>query len=112
MDIIPGLLILIIGFCLYFAPSFIAFKRRHEYKLVILGINVIGFVGVLPWIIAFVWAAWPNNKSIIDPVVGNVTGKGRRNTGDTIGAAGYGLTRGYDEEKFYSADKTQHRADS
>ena len=85
--------------CVYFAPTIIAFKRRHEYKLVILGINVIGFVGVIPWIIAFIWAAWPKDKSIIDPVVGNVTGKGLRNAGDTVGAASYGLARGYAEEQ-------------
>jgi hypothetical protein len=99
MEILPGLILGLLAICLYFAPAIIAYKRRHEYKLVILGINVIGFVGVLPWVIAFIWAAWPKDKSIIDPVVGNVTGKGRRNTGDTIGAASYGLARGYAEEQ-------------
>lgn len=77
----------------------------------ILGINVIGFVGVLPWVIAFIWAAWPKNKSIIDPVVGNVTGKGRRNTGDTIGAASYGLARGYAEEQEASISESNSRLD-
>jgi len=111
MDILPGLILGLLAVCLYFAPTIIAYKRRHEYKLVILGINVIGFVGVLPWVIAFIWAAWPKDKSIIDPVVGNVTGKGRRNTGDTIGAASYGLARGYAEEQEASISESNSRLD-
>jgi len=66
---------------------------------VILGLNVIGFAGVVPWVIAFMWAVWPNEKSLIDPIAGNVTGKGRRNTGDTLGSVKYGVERGYIEEK-------------
>lgn len=105
-DIVTGILIFIaaiIGLTIvlgiYFIPAIIAYKRQHAYKLVILGINAIGFVGILPWIVAFVWAAWPSDKSLIDPLAGNVTGKGQRNTGDTIGAAQYGVERGYEEEK-------------
>ena len=58
----------------YFIPTFIALKRRHAYKWVILGINTLG-CGRIPWLIAFIWAVWPANKSLIDPA-GNVTGKG------------------------------------
>ena len=90
-------LVLTLGF-LYFIPTTIAIHRRHSYKWVILGINVIGF-WVIPWIIAFVWASWPKEKSLIDPLAGNVTGKGRRNAGDTIGSATYGTERGYKEEQ-------------
>ena len=39
------------------------------------------------------------NKSLIDPIAGNVTGKGTRNSGDTIGSIEYGRERGYLEEK-------------
>ncbi len=85
--------------CIYFMPTIIAYRRRHAYKHVILGINIIGFVGVFPWVGAFIWAAWPEDKSLIDPLAGNVTGKGRRNSGDTIGSAQYGVERGYKEEK-------------
>ena len=84
---------------LYFAPAIIAYKRKHSYKLVILGLNAIGFVGIVPWIAAFMWAAWPSDKSLIDPLAGNVTGKGRRNSGDTLGGVSYGIKRGFDEEK-------------
>ena len=41
----------------------------------------------------------PTNKSLIDPIAGNVTGKGCRNSGDAIGSLEYGRERGYSEEK-------------
>ena len=101
-DVLQGLfaiIVVILLLIIYFAPAIIAYKRNHAYKHVILGVNAIGFVGVLPWVAAFAWAAWPSNKSLIDPLAGNVTGKGKRNTGDTIGSMQYGLERGYEEEK-------------
>tara|TARA_B100001250_G_C19590428_1_gene696105 strand:+ start:36 stop:434 length:399 start_codon:yes stop_codon:yes gene_type:complete len=86
-------------FILYFLPTIIAISRRHSYKWVILGINIFGFLYFIPWIVTFVWAAWPKDKSLIDPIAGNVTGTGRRNAGDTIGSARYGSERGYKEEE-------------
>ncbi len=35
----------------------------------------------------------------VNPIAGNVTGKGSRNSGDTIGSLEYGRERGYGEEK-------------
>ena len=93
---------LIIGLFLlaiYFVPTFIAFYRRHTYKWVILGINTFAIAAGVPWLAAFIWAVWPTNKSLIDPIAGNVTGKGHRNSGDTIGSLEYGRERGYSEEK-------------
>ena len=92
-------LLAILVIAAYFCPAIIAYKRNHTYKHVILGLNAIGFAGILPWIIAFAWAAWPSSKSLIDPIAGNITGKGTRNTGDTIGSVKYGLRRGYEEEE-------------
>ena len=97
--VLLGLLIIAILFCLYFSPFIIAYKRKHSYKWVILGLNTIGFAGLLPWIVAFIWAAWPSDKSLIDPLAGSVTGKGLRNSGDTLGSLKYGLERGYREEQ-------------
>ena len=94
-----GLLLFLLILAVYFCPSIIAFKRRHDFKYVILGINIIGFVGILPWIIAFIWSAWPSDKSLLDPIAGNVTGKGKRNVGDTLGSVQYGVERGYQDEK-------------
>ena len=42
---------------------------------------------------------WPSEKSLIDPIAGNVTGKGLRNSGDTIGSINFGVERGYLVEK-------------
>lgn len=91
--------LIIVGLVLgaYFTPFIIALMRGHTYKWVIFGLNAIGFSGVT-WLISFVWAVWPSDKSLIDPVAGNVTGTGRRNSGDTLGAVDYGKERGYRDE--------------
>ena len=93
------LLIILILLAVYFIPTFIALRRRHTYKWVILGINTFAIAGGLPWLVAFIWAVWPRNKSLIDPIAGNVTGMGSRNTGDTIGSIEYGRARGYLDEE-------------
>ena len=89
-----GLFLLVI----YFIPTFIAFHRKHSYKWVILGINTFAIAAGLPWLAAFIWAVLPTNKSLIDPIAGNVTGKGTRNSGDTLGSLEYGRERGYSEK--------------
>ena len=94
-----ALFLLLLGFCFYFIPFIIAFVRKHHYKWVILGINTVGFVGIVPWIGAFIWSVWPSEKSLIDPIAGNVTGKGYRNLGDTLGAVNNGKKRGYMQEE-------------
>ena len=93
-----GLILGLILLAVYFIPTFIALKRRHAYKWVILGINTFAIARV-PWLIAFIWAVWPTNKSLFDPIAGNVTGKGTRNSGDTVGSIEYARERGYLDEK-------------
>ena len=80
---------------LYFLPAYIAFKRKHHYKFVILAFNISGVF----WVVALVWALYPSEKSLIDPIIGNVTGLGKRNTGDTVGSVVYGSKRGYENEQ-------------
>ena len=80
---------------LYFLPAYIAIKRKHHYKFVILALNISGVF----WVVALVWALYPSDKSLIDPVIGNVTGLGKRNTGDAIGSVAYGSKRGYEDEQ-------------
>ena len=99
MDFLVFLIIGLILLAVYFIPTFIALKRRHDYKWVILGINTFAIAGGIPWLVAFIWAVWPINKSLIDPIAGNVTGKGTRNSGDTVGSIVYGRERGYLDEK-------------
>lgn len=91
--------VIIVAALFYLVPTFVAYRRKHHYRHVILALNVIGGITGLGWAVAFVWAVWPSDKSLVDPVLGNVTGKGYRNAGDTVGAAAYGQSRGYDEER-------------
>lgn len=97
LNAIAGLILVLLALALYFTPFIIAIARGHSYKWVIFGLNAIGFSGVT-WLVSFVWAVWPSEKSLIDPVAGNVTGTGRRNAGDTLGSIDYGKERGYREE--------------
>jgi len=95
---ITGLLLILICIALYFLPFIIAAIRGHSYMWVIFGLNAVGFTGIT-WLGSFVWAVWPSEKSLIDPLAGNVTGTGRRNSGDTLGSVEYGKERGYESEK-------------
>jgi len=78
------LIIFVIIFVVYFLPSFIAYHRQHHFKHIILIINIFAATGIA-WIIAFIWAIFPKEKSIVDPFVGNPTGIGHRNSGAVIG---------------------------
>ena len=77
----------------WFPPS-IAKKRGHAYTGLIQVLTIAGIFTGITWFIALAWAIFPSEKSLIDPVVGNVTGLGRRNAGDTIGSASQGMERG------------------
>jgi len=83
-DAITVLVVVIFLALLYGLPTFIAFRRQHEYRWIIFAINmVVGATG-LGWLIAFVWAIYPANKSLADPVLGNPTGLAGRNVGHTL----------------------------
>jgi Superinfection immunity protein len=83
----------------YLLPTVIAYWRKHAYRHVIFALNILGGVTGVGWIVAIIWAVWPSNKSLVDPVLGNVTGTGYRNAGDTMGAVSFGQSRGFDEER-------------
>jgi hypothetical protein len=80
LGILAMLLLLVYGL-----PTYIAFKRNHEFKWIIMAINVVLGASGLGWLIAFVWAVWPQDKSLANPLLGNPTGTGRRNAGHTLG---------------------------
>ena len=84
-DAITILVVVIVLALTYGLPSFIAFKRQHEYRWIIFGINIVAGATGLGWLIAFVWAVYPTNKSLADPVLGNPTGLDGRNAGHTLG---------------------------
>lgn len=96
------LVLIVIAAFVYFAPTAVAFYRSHAYRFVIFAINIVAAWTVLLWVAILVWAVWPSEKSLADPVLGNVTGTGRRNVGDTLGSVDYGRKRGYREERVRS----------
>jgi hypothetical protein len=75
-----------------FVPTIIAFRREHHYKWIILVLCLFSWFGIT-WLIAMIWSVWPSEKTLIDPVVGNPTGTGKRNAGDTIGEASASMNR-------------------
>ena len=93
-----GFFAIVLAIAISFIPAIIAFKRNHGYKWIILVLCFFAPTGIV-WLIAFVWAIWPADKSLIDPVVGNVTGTGTRNAGDTAGDVVAGVKRGQTDEK-------------
>jgi len=94
---IAGLILL---YVIFWFPSIVAKRRGHAYTSMIQVLNIATLFTFITWFSAAGWAIFPSEKSLIDPVVGNPTGLGRRNAGDTIGAAGQGLGRGksFEEE--------------
>jgi hypothetical protein len=84
---------LLLAIFILFLPFVISIIRSHRYKWVILVLCIFGVFG-LPWIVAFVWSVWPSQFSLADPFLGNPTGTGTRNTGDTLGAVDVGKSRG------------------
>jgi hypothetical protein len=91
---------LILLYVVFWFPSIVAKRRGHAYTSIIQVLNIAAAFTGLTWFIAAAWAIFPSEKSLIDPVVGNPTGLGRRNAGDTMGAAEQGLGRGkaFEEE--------------
>lgn len=91
-------LIFVILVLFYFLPALIALCRGHDYKWVICAVNLAVGWTALGWLIALVWAVWPNNRTIVDPVLGTAPGFGARNVGDSLGAVRHGYRRGQIEE--------------
>jgi hypothetical protein len=83
--VVLGVLAVLLLLFVYWLPTYIAFKRKHDFKWIIMAINLVLGASGLGWLIAFVWAVWPQDKSLADPLLGNPTGTGRRNAGHTLG---------------------------
>ena len=94
-----ALICIYILFIVFWLPAKIAKKRGHAYTNIIQILNLAGIFTIVTWFIAAAWALFPSEKSLIDPLVGNVTGLGRRNIGDSIGAVKHGMNRGIEAEK-------------
>jgi hypothetical protein len=93
--IIGGILAII----LYFIPTIIAYRRDHAYKGIIFAIDLVLGLSGIGYLAALIWALWPEEKSLLDPLLGNPTGLGARNVGDTFGSKKAGEVRGEVQEK-------------
>ncbi|MBE6414557.1 MAG: superinfection immunity protein [Verrucomicrobiaceae bacterium] len=60
MDTFLLILCFVVVILIYFFPTIIAFGRKHNYKWLILILNLFGATGIT-WLIALVWAVWPRD---------------------------------------------------
>lgn len=93
------LCLIAIGIFVVVIPGLIASKRKHAYKGIIWVLGIAGMVNGVTWLIAMIWALWPQEKTLTDPVLGNVTGTGSRNIGDVFGSAEVGYNVAVDSER-------------
>jgi hypothetical protein len=63
----------IICLAIYLIPTIIAFNRNHHFKFVIMAINIIFGVTGIGYLIALVWAVWPQKTAIVDVVTNDLT---------------------------------------
>ena len=95
--VIAGVICLLI----YIIPTIIAFNRNHHFKLVILAINIIFGVTGIGYLIALVWAVWPEKTAIVDLVTNDLISAknnqqlymGRGENARAYDAARYGATQ-------------------
>ena len=99
LEVLLYIIVALILIAIYFIPTVIAYRRDHSYKGIILAINFVLGLSGLGYFVALAWAVWPEEKSILDPVLGNPTGLGVRNVGDTFGSKKTGEVRGEVHEK-------------
>ena len=75
-DLLVGILMVFAGLCflgIFLLPSIIAFKRKHHFKFVILAINLIFGATGFGYLIALIWAIWPQKTALIDIVRNDMT---------------------------------------
>lgn len=69
----------------YFAPTVLAFGRGHAYRWVIAAVNLVAGWTLMGWLICCVWAVWPRERALAEPLIGNPTGTGSRTLGQVVG---------------------------
>lgn len=68
----------IIGLYIYFWPTRVAFKKEHSFKVIILIVNLFFGWTFLVWFILLIYVYFPNEKTILDPIIdpsGTMTAK-------------------------------------
>jgi 4-amino-4-deoxy-L-arabinose transferase-like glycosyltransferase len=59
------LILTVIGFCLYFLPSIIAFQRKHLRRNQILLLNLLLGWTLIGWVVSIVWSVGPDVEGSI-----------------------------------------------
>lgn len=73
VSVIVFAVIMAIAILVALIPFFIANYRDHRYRWVILVLCLFAPAGI-PWLIAMVWAVWPQDRSALSPIA-SPTGK-------------------------------------
>jgi apolipoprotein N-acyltransferase len=73
LTILGVLIVTVIAVAVYLIPTIIAYQRKHHYRRIILGINVIFGLTGLGYLVAFVWAVWPKETAVFDVVTNDPT---------------------------------------
>lgn len=68
----------------YFAPTVLAFGRGHAYRWVIGAVNLVAGWTLMGWLVCAVWAVWPRERALAEPLIGNPTGTGARTLGAVL----------------------------
>ena len=60
------ILLVVVGIIIAFLPTIIAFRRGHYYKWIIFAINFVCGVTGIGYLVALVWAFWPEKSTFTD----------------------------------------------
>ena len=95
MDSVVLLIVLgsLIGLGLLLLPGIVAITKKHPFRwiILILGVTSPIFFGAT-WLVAIIWAFWPVDKTVLDPVISSSDGK--RNVGDAIAGVANNFKQG------------------
>lgn len=83
----------VLALALTLLPAFLAFRKNHEFRFLILALSLLGpLTAYVTWIIAIIWVLIPKNKTVLDPLLSS--GDGSSNVGDTAAGIVNNFQRG------------------
>jgi hypothetical protein len=67
------IILLVIGFFLYFVPTIVALNRGHQSQNAIFALNVFTGWTALGWVLSLVWALTGTNADVADAIADRVS---------------------------------------
>lgn len=67
------LFFVVLALMAFFAPTIIAFRRKHHYRWIIFAINAVTGASGLGYVVALAWALWPSRTGLADPFLNDPT---------------------------------------